>query len=180
MINLIPRQEKKRMNKDFFFRLLIVFFLALGLSIVVSSVSILPSYFISSVKKNFTNTKLLAQKNEPVPLVDQEVLTVIKSINSKLDLIENAEKNKFVISERVINSIIFKKMPDIKITKISYGNDASKGKKIDITGVAPSRERLLLFRLALEGDTLFKTVDLPISNFIRGSDIQFYLSLTPS
>ena len=68
-------------------------------------------------------------------------------------------------------------MPDIKINQISYENNLLKGKIINIKGSAVSRERLLLFRLAFENDANFKDVDLPISNFIKGSNIQFNLSL---
>ena len=120
------------------------------------------------------------QKSEPVPLPDQQTLLAIKDLNNKLTLIENAQNNKFVISEKVINAIILKKIPKIKITDISYENDSLKGKKISIQGNAPSREILLLFRQALEDSVAFKQVDLPISNFVKGSNIQFYLSLIPS
>jgi hypothetical protein len=72
-------------------------------------------------------------------------------------------------------------MPDIKITQILYDNTVAKGdKKVNIQGTAPSRERLLIFRQALEGNPAFKKVDLPISNFVKGSNIQFSLSLTPA
>ena len=78
------------------------------------------------------------------------------------------------------NEILLKKSPNIKITRISYKDDLKTGKKIDIEGLAPNREVLLLFRRALEDSTVFSKVDLPISNFIKGSNIKFHLSLIPS
>lgn len=180
MINLIPNQEKKEMIKSFYYRLVILFFVVFGFSVFVLLISILPSYFLSSAKSEFINFKLKSQKNEPVPSPDQQTLLVIKDLNTKLDLIENAENNKFDISQKVIKAIILQKISSVKITDISYENDPKKGKKISIQGTAPSREVLLSFRLALEGDSSFKQVDLPISNFIKGSNIQFYLSLIPS
>ncbi|KKT01099.1 MAG: hypothetical protein UV76_C0002G0012 [Candidatus Nomurabacteria bacterium GW2011_GWA2_43_15] len=120
------------------------------------------------------------QKKEPMPLVDQDSLTSVEDLNSKLSTIENAEKNKYLVSQKVINEIIFQKMPDIKISQIFYENNVLNGKKINIRGLAPSRERLLLFRRALEDDITFKKVDLPISNFVKGSNIEFYLSIIPS
>jgi len=88
--------------------------------------------------------------------------------------------DKFVVSTKVINGIILKKMPDIKITSISYEDNEAKGKILSVRGSAPSRDRLLLFRLALEKDINFQKIDLPISNFIKGTDIQFNLTLIPS
>ena len=53
MINLIPNEEKKKMSKDFYFRLTSVFFMMIGVSIFVGSVTIFPSYFVSFVKNNY-------------------------------------------------------------------------------------------------------------------------------
>ncbi len=180
MINLIPKEEKKKIIKGSYYKLLILFLVLGSVSFLLALVAILPSYFLSSVRNNIVNTKLEMQKSEPVPLPDQQTLLAIKDLNNKLTLIENAQNNKFVISEKVINAIILKKILEIKITAISYENDPLKGKKISIQGNAPSREILLLFRQALEDSVAFKQVDLPISNFVKGSNIQFYLSLIPS
>ncbi|MFA5778056.1 MAG: hypothetical protein WC870_01005 [Candidatus Paceibacterota bacterium] len=180
MINLIPNQEKKKRVKDFYLRLVVVCFVLLSFCVLIGSVSILPSYFLSSVNKNLANKRLEAQKKEPVPLIDQSSLLMIEDLNKKLSLIENAEKNKYPISQKVINEIILKKMADIKINQITYKNSTLDGKKITIRGMAPSRERLLLFRRALEDNSVFKKVDLPISSFVKGFNIEFSLTLIPS
>ncbi len=180
MINLIPNKEKKEMTLDFYYRLAIVFFIMLDFCILVFVIAIAPSYFLSSEKSVLINAKLEAQKKETLPLFDQQTLASIKSVNDKLDLVENAEKNKFSLSLKVINALLSKKRADIKIIQIIYENDKILGKKVSVAGTAPSRAILLLFRRALEGNPVFKSVDLPISNFVKGSDIQFYLTLVPA
>jgi hypothetical protein len=55
-----------------------------------------------------------------------------------------------------------------------------EGEKISISGRASSREVLLSFRRTLEDNPAFSKVDLPISNFIKGSNIRFYITLTHS
>lgn len=179
MINLIPKEEKKKMTADFYFRITVLFLITLSFCLLIASISILPAYFFSSMKNVLANTKLEIQKLEPITLSGEQSLLVVKDINKKLDLVESAEKNKFLPSVKVINSILLKKRPDVKITQILYENDATKGKKISITGTAPSREVLLLFRRSLEDSSNFKSIDLPISNFVKGSNIQFYLNLIP-
>lgn len=183
MINLIPNQEKKEMRKSFYSKLVILFFCTGSFSFLIVLVAILPSYFLSSAKNNIANLRLEMQKKEPVPVPDQQTLLAIKDLNEKLNLIEKIEPNEFTISKNVINAIFLKKTSNIKITDISYENNSSQnpllGKKISLQGNAPSREVLLLFRQALEDGATFKQVDLPISNFVKGSDIQFYLSLIP-
>ena len=181
MINLVPKEEKKKLIRNFYYRLAVLFFVILDISLLFVIVAILPSYLISGTKVDIVNAKLEVQRNEPVPVPDQQTLLVIRDLRNKLDLIGNAEKNKFLVSERIINAIIVKKLPEVRITNISYGNDTVEGKKVNIEGEAPSREILLFFRQALESDTVsFKQVDLPISNFVRGTDIQFSLSLVPN
>lgn len=177
MVNLIPKEEKKKMIGDFRLRIVVLFLFMFGFCILVGLVTLLPSYFISSTKYSLSQTKLETQKLDPSHM--SEELAIIQDINKKLDLIENSEKNRFTPSSDVIDAILLKKRPDIKITEISYENDV-QGKKIGVTGTAPSREVLLLFRLDLESSSSFKTVDLPISNFVKGSNIQFYLNLIPS
>ncbi len=188
MINLIPKEEKKKLVKNLYYRLVILFLFVISMSSLVIAVSMLPAYFLASTRNSIVNKKLELQKNEPVPLPDQETLKVIKDVNSKINLVNSAETNKFSVSERVINSIILKKLPGIQITDISYlnstpdgmGADVLQARKISIQGNAPSRELLLMFRQALEDTSNFKQVDLPISNFVKGSNIQFYLSLIPA
>ena len=180
MINLTPNEEKKKMSKDFYFRLATIFFTMFSVSLLVASVTILPSYFLSVVEKNSIDTKLELQKNESIPLPDQGTLAIIEDLKNKLNLIENVPKNGAVFSQKIINEVVLKKMPGIKITEISYQNDVVKGEIININGVAPNREILLSFRRALEDDPAFSKVDLPISNFVKGSNIIFYLSLIPS
>jgi hypothetical protein len=179
MINLIPNTEKKRMARDFYYRLIVISFLAFGFAIWIGAVVMVPSYVLSKVKVSLADEKLALEKSEPVPAPDQETLNAIKALSQKLSIVEGAEKNKFNVTEKIINAIILDKMPDIHIYEISYDN-AAGGKKVSIKGIAPSRERLLLFRLALEDDSAFKSVDLPISNFVKGSNIQFSISLIPS
>ncbi|MDO8659129.1 MAG: hypothetical protein Q7K54_00850 [Candidatus Parcubacteria bacterium] len=179
MINLIPKEEKNKNTKVFYYRILVLFLFTFGLSISFGFISIVPAYFVSNTKNIAVNEKLELQKAEPLPLLSTETNAIIKKVNFKLDLIEKSGKNQFFVSQKVINVIVANKMSEIKITDISYENDTEKGKKVNIEGVAPSREALLSFRLALEGDKSFKQVDLPISNFVKGSNIQFSLSLIP-
>jgi hypothetical protein len=180
MINLIPNEEKKLMAKNFFYRLATVFFMALGFCMLIASVTLLPSYFLSSTKEDLITKKLEAEKAEPIDLLDQQTLKTLSDIDNKLLTIEKSEKNKFVVSERIVNQIVSKRISDVKINQIVYENSDTGEKIINIYGTASSRSRLLVFREILEENPLFKQVNLPISNFIKGSNIQFSLSLIPS
>jgi hypothetical protein len=180
MINLIPNEEKKKKVKDFYFRLFVVFFMVLGFSTIVASVAIMPAYFLSSVKKNLAHDLLEDEKKGATPVPNQQIQATVEDLNTKLKLVDKVTQNNFLVSRDVVNEIILKKMPDIKIIEIVYENVSAEERSITIRGTARDRERLLLFRKALEDNPAFSKVDLPISNFIRGSDIIFSLSLTPA
>jgi Tfp pilus assembly protein PilN len=177
MINLIPIKEKEDLRNDFYFRFLTMVFSMLCFSVFVLLVVILPSYLISLESRISNGQALEKQKNEIMPEIDQQALVSIKDLNDKLNLLEEARNNKYVFSEKVINEIILKKVPGIKINKFFYQNDSLEGRKVNITGIAENREQLLLFRMTLENDKFFEKVDLPISNFVKGNNIEFSLNL---
>ncbi|MCX6747769.1 MAG: hypothetical protein NTW98_02380 [Candidatus Nomurabacteria bacterium] len=176
MINLIPNQEKKKMVQHFRARLLIVFLMMVAVTFFIGSISLLPAYFFSSIKKDIANNKLEEQRMAPLPKFDQDALVTVQDLNSKFKLLEAANTNRFVVTERIINEIILKKMPEIKITQIAYSGDNPVDRIVSVRGFAPSRESLLAFRFMLENNTNFKNIDLPISNFIKGTNIQFFLT----
>ncbi len=181
MINLIPNQEKKVVIEGFYYRILASFFIALGLTMVILFTILLPSYILSLEKKNSVNDKLLMQQKEPVSSDDKTVTDFINNLDQKLSLVEKSEKSKFVFSEKVIDEILFRKLSNIKILSISYTNNKDTGiSSISVSGTAPNRETLLSFRQALEESKMFKNVDLPISNFVKGSNIRFSINLTPA
>ena len=177
MINLIPIEEKKQIRKDFYNRFLVVFFIMLSVLVVILLIIVLPYYFISLEKKISTNKELDAQKNEIMPEIDQKALVSIKDLDAKLSLLNEARKNDYTFSQKVINEIVSQKIYGIKINKFFYENNSLEGKKVNITGIAQSREQLLLFRQNLESDLMFKDVNLPISNFVKGRNIEFNLNL---
>jgi len=180
MINLIPKEEKRKMKVDFYFRIATLFLITLDCCAFIAFIALLPSYFLSSVKENLANSKISAQNDEPVPTVGEQSLSIAKGVNSKISLVETAEKNQFLLSTKIINTVIFKKGPNIKINRISYDNSTNQGKKVTINGTASSREALLFFRDTLASDPNVKNVNLPVSNFVKGTDIDFNITLTPS
>jgi hypothetical protein len=177
MINLIPIEEKKEIRKDFYYRFLTTLFIMFSFLIFILLVLISPTYLTSYEKKISNNEKLKNQKNEVIPEIDQKAVESIKTLDARLALLLEARKNKYVFSQKVISEIIFQKVPGIKIDSFFYQNDPVDNKKVTITGIAQNREQLLLFRQALENDSSFKNVDLPISNFVKGRDIKFNLNL---
>ncbi len=167
------------MRKEFYYRLGTLAFLAIAVVFGVGIISLTPAYFLSLVNNASAEKKLKIQEEEPLPVFDEESRQAVEDINRKLALIEGAQKNTFSVIERAIQAVVAKKIPGIRINRIAYNDTAVKGKQISITGTAPSRDVLLQFRQAFEKDVSFTNVELPISNFVKGSNIEFNLNVTP-
>jgi len=178
MINLIPNQEKKSMIRDFRYRLMVMILIVLSLVMFIASIALLPSYFASASKKNLVNQQLSDETKEYLRLADEKILKAVSDLDWQLSLIEKNKQDQFLISERVISELIQSKTTDIKITQISFRDDAGD-RQININGIAGSRSRLASFQNALEANPMFNEVDLPISNFVQDSNIQFFLTLKP-
>jgi len=176
MINLIPKNEEKKVIQDFYLRILIVFIFIITISFLISSISLFPAYLISIEKENLISKKINELNSKLIPELNEEAQKIINDVEKKVEII-NLSRNNYLISERIIEKIIDKKNNNIKINRINY-EKLPENNKIIITGTASDRESLLSFRRSFENDKNFKSVDLPISNFIKGSDIVFYLSLT--
>lgn len=138
----------------------------------------MPSYLLSFSKIASIESRLETKQNEVMPEIDQKAMADIKNLNNKLSLIKQAMDKKYVFSEKIILETIAQKTPGVKIRRIFYQNDPYLGRTITVSGVASSREELLQFRKAFENSSTFKNVNLPISDFVKGSDINFNLNLT--
>ena len=180
MINLIPNKDKKVMIIDFYIRFISTMFFVLGFGGLIACVSLVPAFVLSIEKKSSVDMKLKTQTEEVMPEIDQQALGAINDLNSKMDIIEKAKKGNYEISQKVIKAILLKKINGIQITQIAYKSDALGIKSVNVNGKASSREQLLSFRQSFESDKAFSKVVLPISNFVKGSNIQFSLSLTPA
>lgn len=177
MINLIPNEEKKKMARVFYLRVVALSLLMLGFAVSFAALALVPSYILSEAKEKLIDDKLAIQKSEPVPVLDQATASAIQALDEKLSIVEKVSGNKFLVSDDIFNEILESRVSNIKITSISYDDGGVNGKKIGVSGTAHSREALLLFRRSLEYNKAFKSVDLPIENFVKGADIQFSLNI---
>lgn len=178
MINLVPNNEKKIMKKDFYLRLIVMFFFMFGFCILITSILLVPSYYVSSLKKRNALDNLEYLRSFSLPSLAQDSMNDIQELNAKLALFEKAQKEKFFVSFNVLDLVLLKKIPGIKITQMSFNTDIQGGKSLDLKGVSNTREDLLIFKKNLEDNGVFSSVNLPISNFVKTSNIQFSINLS--
>ena len=109
---------------------------------------------------------------------------IILDINLKLDLLDKAE-NPYQVNDKVVKNILDNRTDGIKFSQILFNKQSQVSKTVfspilEIHGVATNRDALRNFKTILDANSNYSKVDLPISNFVKGSNIEFYLSIIPS
>jgi hypothetical protein len=179
MINLLPTEENKSELRAYKIRVVILILVTLFVVILISLLFLFPSYVITDVKKTVTTQKLSTIEGDLKDKEKEPLSDIIKDINTKLKIFTDP-KEQFVFSRDILKEILDKKPSEVHITSIGFKEEKNAGdggikKTILISGFADTRLALLSFERALKEDTRFADVVVPISNFIKGSNIQFTL-----
>lgn len=99
----------------------------------------------------------------------------ITDINRKLNLLSNDKIQQNVI-EGSVSDFLRIKREGILLYKIFY-TTIDNGFRIDISGIAKDRTSLNKFKTEIESSGLYTEIDLPISNFVKPTDIEFNIKL---
>jgi len=169
MINLLPVQKKKNIKKEYRLRLAIT---ALFLSCATFSivfVLLVSQHIVLSAKTAMAQRQkevLLASLNENFSSDSAE------QTNKKLAILKK-DISKAVVYRDVFN-LIASKRGEVMISGIYYQDDG--GAKVQVSGVSPTREDLLLFVKNLEKSG-FASVTVPVSSFVKTRDLRFSMDV---
>lgn len=173
MLNILPAQEKKKNLTEYRMRLGVVAVFAVASLILASLVLLAPSYLLAVTKYNNISEQL-AQKKSKANLTGQEkaIDVQVRTINKNIDLYLKSGATDKLSPPDVIAEVIELKSAAIKITGFDY--DASgPQERLVISGVAEDRDSLAAFVGVLKKSTLFTTVDLPVSSYVKSANITF-------
>lgn len=175
MLELLPNMQKNALKKEYLFRVAAValsFLLAIG---ILSSVSLSPSYFLSIERekvayKEFENIKKFNNETDNGKLQ--------ADINNSREMLSalNPSEERFLIKDLILK-IISEKNSGIMIDSISVNSSKKEQYQIIVKGMAKNRELLKSFAENLRAGKEFGSVDLPIANFAKISDIDFNITL---
>lgn len=174
MINLLSDSQKKTVRAEYWGRLVLVGLLFVLLTLVISTVSLLPANFISDTK--YAALKARADVlNRQGKIADMSKVTlIIQDLNEKLLLLRTAKKNTEV--GVVILKIVENTGPNVRISSIAYERRGETS-KLDISGISDKRESLITFVDKLKKEKLFSAVYSPVSNLVKETDISFKIEI---
>ncbi len=177
MVNLLTIFEKKRILKEYRIRLAIVSLLTTSLLLTISIILLVPSYILSSRKHSTVFKQLSLEKKKITTLAEgKDPIKITKDINNKLDILKKANTT-LPDPYYVIVTIIKHKPKGIFIKSILYDKNENE-EKITISGISENRETLLIFLRSMESESRFFGVELPISSFVKGENINFSMRIT--
>lgn len=173
MINLIPAQAKRKLQKEYWFRVVSVWMLIWSTALIVGAFILLPVYvLIGSQISVYEDSAIEASQR----------VTNYENVSGAL--VQASQQARFIIDQSSVPVFseyltIFETLEgeDIEIKEflLEVGKDGIA--PINISGVASGRQTLATFRDDLLALDIVKEVDFPISNLAKDKDIPFNISV---
>lgn len=172
-VNLLPTHLKSiiRLKK------LEAFGTVWSVGLTLLSLIISGSLFIKHQDYYFERAELETQKqsieNTLYGTRYQDIKTLFGNFNNELTALTKIEAGLFSLSDFIRD--IYSVIPDeVSVTSFAF-DDINL--VMELTGVAPTREKLLELQKILEEQESIKTVTLPLSNFDKKQEISFAITL---
>jgi hypothetical protein len=174
MINLLPENEKANLDREYTYRHAFIALSAAVLLVVVAIIAMLPTFVLSFFKSRATvlpmnttdpdinKTQEAFKKQLTDAKLYMQVLRPSASTTAATHIIELLEKNR--TSENTIKSI------DYTVSET--------GVNVTVNGIAKTRQSLSTFTDKLRKEQGIASVDVPVSNFTKDSNIPYIFSLT--
>ena len=175
--NLIPEEEQKKMRAIYRLRLLSIALLVCGVAGFFAVVTLLPSLFVVKVKHNAVvlEVAVLEEKKDGTDIA--EVSKALEELSIQTAFLGKQKNTKEVAA--ALASIIALAPQGILLNRFTYSfAQDTEVKNISLSGVADTRERLVLFARALEEVEWIDKVVVPLANLAGNHNIAFSITIT--
>lgn len=177
MINLISQRQKKIIFQEYLIRLISVLLFILSLLSFLTLAYILPYYFtvlrndlvVSEQLQSIIKVENKENQGDNINLIVNQTNDQIRSINS-LALNENT-------FSLLISKIMANKSNEIKLNHFAFQVTDLDSAKLIASGVAKNRQSLVEFVDDLKKEDGIVSVDSPISDFAKESNITFTVNI---
>jgi len=174
MLNILPTTEKKKIMLEYKLRLVIVAILAVSVLIFSSLVLLAPVYLIAVEKnKDVKNTFALLQEREGKAVDEKNINAEVATTNKNIALFLKPSDTTAVSPVTFIAKILEIKGDTVRISGFTYDASGVTGERMVVTGTARTRESLAQFIEDIKKEPRFTNIDLPISSYVKSSNIDF-------
>ncbi|MCW9054824.1 MAG: PilN domain-containing protein [Candidatus Pacebacteria bacterium] len=176
MANVLPQKERKRFQREYALRLGVVVLVLVIISAVFCSILLVPSFFMSILKEESIarQSELI---NKAIAIREKDASTASLLIfRQKLNALKEIQEQ--VLQTDVIETIARNTNDSVVVDALYYTKGSDATSQVKVSGRARSRTMLITFADNLNQEHLFTSVDLPVSNLAKDSNIVFSMTLT--
>lgn len=174
-INVLPEGQKKKIRRNYWIRFTSMLLYILAFAGIISALLLFPAYFFSKEKERIAESRLESFNLANPELKTDNLDQIISDINGKLTLLSSKPSTN--VGEKIINNLISTKPVGINFSQILYNKRTDGVSVLEVHGTASDRTALRSLKGIIESNPNFSEVDLPISNFIESTDINFKVSM---
>jgi len=175
MLNLLKREKRYEIRKEYFRRLANVSILVLIISLVYYGVLLFSGTFLINFEKQAVE---LESQNIANSDLQKQVTEYEKTLNHIK--IEYGIFSKKVMSPTFILAKLSEKtiagigLEAINLNKTNEDNVFN----VEVRGVAKNRDILLAYSNSLQVESIFEGINIPLSSLTKNTDIPFTISMT--
>lgn len=172
MINLLPYQEKKLIQRIMIMRVVTTTLVVATILAVVGGLLFLPTLLTIGSRYDLAQSQISRLEQEGV---------VTSTVN-----IADLEKRTTTLEEKFAQVLPTSPIAYVTavrqavvpgITLVGYTLDKDQKKMLTVTGIAANREVLQSFANTLQTNDMIASIDNPIVNYVKSKDNQFTISV---
>lgn len=175
MLKFLLSSERHQLRREYKFRLLNVFLVCLLVLMIIISVSLFAPYTIVYLEKNLVSSEIDAIKSSDVAKRRDAFERDYKHLVTEYRIFSQ----EFLIPSDFFDILLKDKPAEVMISNYNFSRiDGEKLRvKIELRGIAQTRNSLVQYVNLLKQNKIFSKVEMPISSLTRESDIPFSISI---
>ncbi len=159
-------------------RFVAIVFLSLAALLVAAVLLVLPSFLFLKSNEIVLSAKRDTLAGYETSSIVRTLTSSIADVNKRLSVFPASETASPLIAD-FMNPVLLAKNGSIHLIAFSYTRSAKPNQAtVKVTGTADSRVALLAFTDRLKKVGSFSDVNVPITNFIKDSNVPFTVSAT--
>jgi predicted CopG family antitoxin len=178
MLHLLTEEHRQKVVREYQKRVLVVFFLGLLSVALVSSVFILPTFFLSYGKYSDFQLKTKTLDDELVKNEAQSSSENVKEVAISIDALRSFDGKKEIYP--LVSGLIQGVVSGVQIKNIIFTTNDTEGMIIDLAGKADTRKSLVAFDQKLKSNSLFSEIIIPLGSFAKEKNIDFSMKIIVS
>lgn len=169
MINLIPPEGKKVVQREYSMRVGTIAAFVCAFSLLVSAAALIPTYVLLIEADKAT----AASEDKSVPEKVEHYTETVDALKASMMITSQLGKPVDTLqASKIISHLESALSPEIVLEGMHFSEDKNKA-HVEVLGTARSREALRQFVETLKKDVFFVDVQVPVSDLARDTDLIF-------